>query len=127
MSYDDSYYLSYSPFDVGKDLVRAAVRILKDKNELIMDEDAFLAETKVDVASTIAKVPPGLLKRFLRRFVLGLPMVGAISIVQALLSMPFMGLHWIPRYRGNRRTRSDESRDIAAIVIVVILVLGVAR
>jgi hypothetical protein len=77
-----------SPSMWAKISIRAALRILKDKNELIMDEEAFFTRPKVNVATVTAQVPPGLLKRLLRRFILGLPMVGAISIVQVLLSLP---------------------------------------
>jgi len=124
-----SYYGSWHifPYDVGKDLIRAALRILKDKDELIMDEEAYFTRPKVNVATVTAQVPPGLLKRLLRRFILGLPMVGAISVVQVLLSLPVVApVHWLARYRGNRSRRGD-SRDVAAMVVIVVLFVGVAR
>jgi len=129
MSYEDSYYFSYHmfPFDVGKDLVRAALRILKDKNEHIMDEDAFFTEPEVNVAAAAAKVSPGLLKRLLRRFMLGLPMVGAISIVQVLLSLPILGpVHGLARYRGNRNRRGATT-DVATALVIMVLLFGAAR
>ena len=59
--------------------------------------------------------------------VLGLPLVGAGSLVHMRLSLPLLGpLHWLARYRGNR-TRRGESRDAAAVVVIVLLLVGAAR
>lgn len=129
-SYEDSYYYSsyhFYPFDLGKDLIRTALRFLKDKNELIMDEDAFFIEY-ANEAPDVARSPPGLFKRLLRRFILGLPMVGAISVVQILLSaMPiFSPMNWITRYRGNRNRRGD-TRDVAVMVVIALLLFGILR
>lgn len=126
--YHSWYYSSFLfPLDVGKDLIRAAVRILKDQNELILDEDAFFMDSEVNVAPTVEKIPPGLFRRLLRRFILGLPMVGAVSVVQALLSLGLLSpVHLLARYRGNRSRRGD-TRDIAAMVVIMVLLVGAAR
>ena len=123
-----SYYY-ISPWDVGKDLIRAALRILKDQNGFDFDEDALLTQstTKVNVPPVVARPPPGIFKRFIKRFMLGLPIVGASSLVQMLLSVPFLGpVHWLARYRGNRSRRGD-TRDVAAMVVIVLLLVGAAR
>jgi hypothetical protein len=128
----DSYYYSYyfiSPWDVGKDLIRAALRILKDQNGFEFDEEALFTQptAKINMPPVIARAPPGVLKRFLKRFILGLPIVGAGSLVHMLLSLPFLGpVHWLARYRGNRSRRGD-TRDLAAMVVVVLLLVGAAR
>ena len=127
-----SYFYSYyyiSPWDVGKDLIRAAFRILKDANGFDFDEDAFFTRTtaKINTPPIVARTPPGILKRFLKRFILGLPVVGAGSLVHMLLSLPFLGpVHWLARYRGNRSRRGD-TRDVAAMVVIVLLLVGAAR
>lgn len=128
----DSYFYSYyyiSPWDVGKDLIRAALRIMKDENGFDFNEDALFTRStaKVNVPPVVARTPPGILKRFLKRFILGLPIVGASSLVHMLLSLPFLGpVHWLARYRGNRSRRGD-TRDVAAMVVIVLLLVGAAR
>ncbi|KAH8099411.1 zf-C3HC4-domain-containing protein [Cristinia sonorae] len=66
--------------------------------------------------------PPSLVKRLIRRFLLGLPVVGASSVLQIVLSMP-VPFHWF-RWR-TRRNR--DSRDIATLILVFIILAGAAR
>jgi hypothetical protein len=122
------FYSSYwglwvSPWDVGRDLIRAFLRILKDEQlEGVIDDTTF-SYGRVRHGSDS---PPGLIKRLITRFLLGLPVVGAVSVVQFLLTMPILGpVQWLARYRGNRR-RGD-SRDIAALVVLALLLAGAAR
>jgi len=122
-----SYYIS--PWDVVKDLIRAALRILKEENGFDFDESALFTRstTRSNVPPAVARAPPGFFKRFIKRFLLGLPVVGAGSLVHMLLSLPFLGpVHWLARYRGNRSRRGD-TRDAAAMVVVVLLLVGAAR
>jgi hypothetical protein len=129
-----SYWYSFyvNPADIVGDLVRASIRILEDA-ETFFDENAASAPKPITQPATppaippILRPPPGLLKKFIHRFLLGLPVIGAGSIVHMLFSLPFIGpVHWLARYRGNRDRRGS-SRDIAAIVIVVLIVVGAAR
>lgn len=132
-SYSYSYYSSYyftSPFDIAQDLVRAALRILRDGDSVGILDDSMLSKLTTPVGPVsppVPRPPPGIIKRFVRRFVLGLPIVGAGSLVQMLFSVPFLGpVHWLARYRGNRGRRGN-TRDVAAIVIILLLVMGAAR
>lgn len=59
-SYIYSYYIS--PWSVGRDLVRTALRILKEESGLELDDDVFGPTT--DAPSN----PPGALRMFLKRF-----------------------------------------------------------
>ncbi|KAF9496124.1 hypothetical protein BDN71DRAFT_782806 [Pleurotus eryngii] len=121
--YGSSWFYYFSPFDATQDLVRAALRIIQDETGAdILHDTPHHGPPFVD--PVIAS--PGILKRFIRRFLLGLPIVGASSLVHMFLSAPFIGpVHWLARYRGNRRR--DNSRDIAALIIVGLLVLGALR
>ncbi|EIN14136.1 hypothetical protein PUNSTDRAFT_95736 [Punctularia strigosozonata HHB-11173 SS5] len=120
------YYSSYggfwtSPWDVGRDLIRAFLRILRDEPGII--DKTTLSSVR---ARSRAGSPPGLVWRLITRFLLGLPVVGAVSVVQLLLSMQLLGpVHWIARYRGNRR-RGD-NRDVAALIVLALLIAGAAR
>lgn len=138
-AYEDSHrtyiYSSYgyglftSPWEVASDLIRAFLRIIKDERGII--DDTFLSSSRpikydARAATEIPVAPPGILRRFVTRFLLGLPVVGAASIVHLLLSMPLLGpVHWIARYRGNRR-RGD-SKDIAALIVLALLAVGAVR
>jgi hypothetical protein len=135
------FYSPYwtSPYDVGQDLVRAALRILQEESGII--DPSLLSKASKSTASRRPPMgppnvsdssmitPPGYLKSFLQRILLGLPIVGAGSLVHMLLSFPLLGpVHWLARYRGNQRGRRRENtRDVAALVIVVLLVVGAAR
>jgi hypothetical protein len=130
-SSDSYFFYSYyiSPWDVAKDLIRAALRILKDENGFDFDEGALFTRTttKVNVPPVVAPTPPGVLRRLIKRFILGLPIVGAGALIQMLLSLPFLGpVHWLARYRGNRSRRGD-TRDAASMVVIVLLLIGAAR
>lgn len=70
-----SFYSSYSyyyisPFDVGKDLIRAALRILKEESGLNIDNDSLFSRSrpKVNLSPGVAPGPPGFLKRLVKRF-----------------------------------------------------------
>ncbi|KZP16815.1 hypothetical protein FIBSPDRAFT_934405 [Athelia psychrophila] len=132
----DAYGMGYyDPWDVARDLVRATLRIIRD--EPLFDEPIFRsARAAVAAADGAApemgpKAEMGWIGRLLRRFVLGLPVVGAGSLIQ-MLSFPLLGpVQWLARLRGRGgsagRGRRGDSRDMAAVVIVVLLLVGAAR
>ncbi|KAI0004256.1 hypothetical protein BJV74DRAFT_763437 [Russula compacta] len=120
------YWTWTNPYSVGRDLVRAALRIIQDETGGILDPDALLASPTPDsVAATSGR---SVVWRFVRRFILGLPVVGAASLIQMLFSLPLLGpLQWIARSRGNRGGRNNGSRDTAAVVIIILLAVGALR
>jgi hypothetical protein len=122
---ESSYYFSFylTPFDIVRELVRATFRILQDDKDIV--RGSFFETPTAD--SPIAQSPPGIIARLIRRFVLGLPVVGAASLVHMFLSVPFFGpVHWLARYRGTRDRRGN-SRDIAAILIIILIVVGIVQ
>ncbi|KAF5385276.1 hypothetical protein D9615_001432 [Tricholomella constricta] len=122
-------YFYVSPLGLVQDLITAALRILKDEDITGIFDDIPKRSRPPSgvVPPLVVPKPRGLLMSFVRRFVLGLPMVGAGSLVYMLLSVPFLGpLQWLARQRGGRRRR-DQSRDIAAMVIVALVAVGAAR
>lgn len=125
-SYGSSYFF-VSPIDVGQDLIRAALRILRDQDAFPIEEAARMTTrlTRTDPAQPPS--PPTFFSWFVRRFIIGLPMIGASSLVQMLLSLPLLGpVHWIARFRGSRSRRGN-STDVAAMIIVGLLIIGIAR
>jgi hypothetical protein len=133
-----SYYPSFiyvSPLNLAHDLITAALRILKDGDTAGLFDDGFVSKasrgyggSSTPLNPPMPSAKPSILKKFVRRFILGLPMVGAGSLVHMLLSVPLLGpLQWLARQRGGGRRRRDQSRDIAALVIVAVLVVGAAR
>jgi len=122
------YWTWTNPYTVGRDLVRAALRIIQDETGGILNPDTLL--TSPGPASAAAEVTSerGFIGRFVRRFVLGLPVVGAASLIQMLFSLPLLGpIQWIARSRGNRGRGSSGSRDTAAVVIIFLLAIGALR
>jgi hypothetical protein len=120
------YWTWTNPYSVGRDLVRAALRIIQDEAGDVFDPDALLTSFAPDDAETIPKY--GIFWRFIRRFILGLPVVGAASLVHMLFSVPLLGpIQWIARSRGNRGRRSSGSRDTAAVFIIILLAIGALR
>jgi hypothetical protein len=121
-----------SPLEVAQDLVVAALRILQDGGfESILDDT--LSSNSNGSRGRKPNRPlrppssPGFLKRFIKRFLLGLPLVGAGSLVHMLLSVGYLvPVQWLARYRGNRNRR-DNSRDLAALIVVALLVMGALR
>ncbi|KAF9229207.1 hypothetical protein BS17DRAFT_798810 [Gyrodon lividus] len=118
-------YFFVSPFGVAQDLVRAALRILRDQDVLPPELDVPRS-LKAPMPTRFPE-PPSLLNHFVRRFLLGLPMIGVGSLIHMLLSLPIMGpLQCIARWRGNRSRRGND-RNLAAAVIAVFIVIGAAR
>ncbi|OCH96058.1 zf-C3HC4-domain-containing protein [Obba rivulosa] len=119
-----SYTLYYYPVEVFKSLVRNGVRILVD--DRILDQSVLSSGKSRKLADHRPRPPsgpPSLIQRFVRRFLLGLPVVGAGSIAQMLLSIP-LPVHWI-RFRTLRGR--GRSRDLVAIMILAIILIGVLR
>jgi len=120
------YWTWTNPYTVGRDLVRAALRIIQEETAGVFDPDVFLTSPTPEDAEAMAD--RSVVWRFVRRFILGLPVVGAASLIHMLLSLPLLGpIQWIARSRGNRGRRSGSSRDTAAVVIIVLLAIGALR
>ncbi|KAH9025891.1 hypothetical protein EDB85DRAFT_2134266 [Lactarius pseudohatsudake] len=120
------YWTWTNPYSVGRDLVRAALRIIQDETGGLFDPDAFSSSTAPESAETLSN--PGIVWRFIRRFILGLPVVGAASLIHMLFSLPLLGpLQWIARSRGTRGRRGSRSGDTASMVILFLLAVGALR
>ncbi|KAG7450598.1 uncharacterized protein BT62DRAFT_524586 [Guyanagaster necrorhizus] len=128
--YYSSSLFYVSPFEVIHDLVRAALRIFQDEDLVAVFDEALpniRRDRRGETMMGATRSAPGLLRSVVQRFLLGLPLIGAGSLIQMLLSLPFLGpVHWLARYRGNRR-RNNDSRDITALIIIVLIVVGAAR
>ena len=70
-----------------------------------------------------------MLMRFVRRFLLGLPMVGAGSLVQMLFTVGGLGpIQWLARSRArSRRNGRGNATDTAALILVALLLIGALR
>ena len=118
-------YFFVSPVDVAQDVVRAAIRILHDLD--VLPPDVHVPTSPESSTPIRLPQPSSFLGRFVRRFLLGLPIVGVGSLIHMILTLPFMGpLQWIARWRGSR-TRRGNDRDLAAALILIFIVIGVVR
>ncbi|KAI0778295.1 zf-C3HC4-domain-containing protein [Trametes elegans] len=120
---EDSYlYWSsiYYPVDIFRGLVRMTIAIF--------NEDGLLDNPIVSRRSGTQRLreprgPPGIMMRLLRRFLLGLPVVGAGSVAHMLWSIP-MPFHWL-RLRTRRIGR--QSNDLMALIVLAVVLAGAAR
>jgi len=128
-----SYYHPFysGPFEVAQDLVTAAFRVMKDGDMASILEDNIRQPSTTSTPTGAPIVPrprPGIIIRFIQRFIIGLPLVGAGSLVHLLLSVQYLApVQWLARYRGSRSRRNDGSRDIAALIVISLLVVGALR
>jgi len=135
ISMGGGYWSWTNPYTVGRDLVRAALRIIQDETGGIFDPDLLLTSSSTPGSSSSSSSAdseltsdPSFLWRFVRRFILGLPVVGAASLIHMLLSLPLLGpIQWIARSRGSRGRGSSGARDTAAVVIILLLAIGALR
>jgi len=130
---EPTYYHSFysNPFDVAQDLVTAAFRVMKDGALADILGDNIRRPSTTGRAPIVPPTPrphPGIITRFIQRFIIGLPLVGAGSLVHMLLSVHFLApVQWLARYRGSRNRRNNGSRDIAALIVISLLVVGALR
>ena len=122
-----SFFEYVSPFQVATDLIAAAFRVLRDGDIAgILEEDIFPERPRTAWSQRSVQSKPGFVMRFIRKFLLGLPLVGAASLVQLLLSAHLLApVQWLARYRGSRRRRN--SRDTAALIVLGLVLVGCIR
>jgi len=123
-----SYNFFYiSPIDVAQDLITAAFRVIRDGDIFGLFSEPIIQSSRKPSADIRPLQPPGFIKGFIRRFLIGLPLVGAGSIVHMMLSLQMLApVQFIARYRANRNRR-DSSKDIAALIVIALVVAGALR
>ncbi|KAH9898290.1 zf-C3HC4-domain-containing protein [Cubamyces lactineus] len=116
---DDYYYWStvYYPWDIFRSLVRMTIGFFEDD---LLDGPIV---TRTPRKLRQPRGPPSFAARLFRRFLLGLPVVGAGSIAHMLASFP-MPYH-IMRLRARRIGR--QSRDLMALVVLALVIAGAFR
>jgi hypothetical protein len=95
------------------DFVRAMLNVLNDQ------------EAAVSSAGAADHQPPSILRRFVVRFLVGLPLVSAASLVQLFYSPIFAPLQGLARYRGRRRNR--DNNDFVTLFLIGLVLYGAAR
>lgn len=120
---DDDAMFTYTywyPLEIFRSLVRMTVGILTDDN--IIDNRVLRHRTR-SAPPREPQAPPGILLRLFRRFLLGLPVVGAGSVAHMLMSIPFP-FHWL-RLRTRRAGR--QSKDFMALIVLAVVLAGAVR
>ncbi|GJE87665.1 E3 ubiquitin-protein ligase MARCH [Phanerochaete sordida] len=117
---EDSYVFVY-PWETFREVIRTAVCVLADTG---CDEPRLLKARGGKLRYPAPRRPPTLLGRFARRLLLGLPTVGAGSLLNLLWSLPFPITHWL-RVRLRRSGRN--ASDLMTLVLLTAVVIGAAR
>ena len=119
-----SYYLY--PIDTFRDLVSSTLSILNDEFGII-DQREGPRRGSQHRPIPLATKPDSFVVRLVKKFLLGLPLVGIGSLIQMILSMPILGpIQWIARYRSSRSRRAS-TRDLTAIIVVGLMLIGALR
>lgn len=130
---EPTYYhpFYFNPLDVAHDLVTAAFRVMKDGDLASILEDITRQPSTgtVPVVPSAPRPPRGIITHFIQRFIIGLPLVGAGSLVHMVLSVQILApVQWLARYRGSRSRRNNGgSGDIAALIVISLLMVGALR
>jgi hypothetical protein len=102
-----TFYWNAGPLTFVHDFVRSMLGIIKDQEARLYRSNG-------------RNGPPGLIRRLVTRFLLGLPLVSAGS------SMPFVGpLQLLARWRGYRRNR--DTADFATLIMIALVIFGTAK
>ena len=112
-----------NPIEVFYNLMRLVTRVLQD--EKILGDDSA---SSFGTSSTQGRMrsPSSLIATFIRRVIIGVPVVGVASLIQLLFSIHLLApVNMLARYRG--RNRRDSSRDIAMIIVLGAVLLGILR
>ncbi|KAI9065836.1 zf-C3HC4-domain-containing protein [Trametes sanguinea] len=120
--YEDDYLSWYSvwyPVDVFRGLVRTTIGFF---DETILNDPAILRR-RGSYRVKEPRGPPSLLTRFIRRFLLGLPVVGAGSIAHMLWSFPMPFQY----FRMRTRRIGRQSKDLVALIFLAVVIAGAAR
>ncbi|KAI5123613.1 hypothetical protein M0805_003429 [Coniferiporia weirii] len=114
-----------SPISVASNLMRIVLRVLRDE-DLLAEDIVINTPPRTDSALPTGPYSSGILGNFFRRIIIGIPVIGVASLVQLLSAASFLGpLNMLTRFRG--RNRRDNSRDIATIIVVGAIILGILR
>lgn len=120
-----------SPFEVAQDLITAAFRIIRDGDIYNFFTEPVIRSRRGKGPPTeapLSQSPPGIIMRLVRRFLIGLPLVGAGSIVHMLLSLQMLApVQFIARYRAGQSRRNSNTRDIAALIVIALVIAGIIR
>lgn len=116
-------YTWISPLDVASNLLKTVFRILYDEDVVA---DNLILKSPLKTRPKVIYRPPGALESFLRRVFIGLPVVGVVSLVQFLWSASMlMPINALARLRG--RDRRENGRNIATIIILLAVIIGIMR
>ena len=119
---EDSYFIVY-PWETFREVIRTAVCVLTDQGC-----DGFTYPLRKHPNGKLRyptpRKPPTLLGRFIRRLLLGLPTVGAGSILNMLWSLPFPITHWL-RVRLRRTGRNGS--DVMSVILLTVVLIGAGR
>ena len=99
---------------------------------VLIDEDFDIGvgkDTYNRTPTQIPRTPPGPIASFFRRVVIGVPVVGVVSLVQMLWTMSMLTpFHFFTRLRGGaRNNRRDRSKDLTTIIILIAIIAGAVR
>ncbi|KAF9535387.1 hypothetical protein CPB83DRAFT_801703 [Crepidotus variabilis] len=120
------YFFYVSPFAVAQDLMTAAFRVIRDGQLDEILSQPVVQSPRSNMSSS-HYTPPGILRRFIHHFLIGLPLVGAGSIVHVLITLGMLApAQFIARYRAVRSRRSS-SKDVAALIVIALLAAGAIR
>ena len=116
-----------TPDEVAYNLLRIVLRILRDE-DIIDDSRSFNRPAATSQYQSTSTRQLGPFANFLRRIVIGVPVLGVASLVQLFWSMSFLGpVNLLARRVGSGRNRRESSRDIATLIVLVAIILGALR
>jgi hypothetical protein len=110
-SYSSSSWVVWHDWSFISDFVDSFLGIIRDQEDRLFSSAAYDDHR-----------PLGLVRRFVVRFIQGLPLVSGLSLLMTPLATP---LQLLARWRGYRRNR--DTADFATIIMVGLLLFGAAK